>query len=79
MATDCFTYKEEVMNEEFRLFTSFESAYKRLEEIKDYRRFLIEQISIYGENVTAKEMLKNLTKEEVDSRNNMLEYFKEHN
>lgn len=66
------------MNEEFRLFTSFESAYKRLEEIKDYRRFLIEQISIYGENVTAKEMLKKLTKEEVDSRNNMLEYFKEH-
>lgn len=66
------------MNEEFRLFTSFESAYKRLEEIKDYRRFLIEQISIYGENVTAKEMLKNLTKEEVDSRNNMLEYFKKH-
>lgn len=66
------------MNEEFRLFTSFESAYKRLEEIKDYRRFLIEQISIYGENVTAKEMLKQLTKEEVDSRNNMLEYFKKH-
>ena len=66
------------MNEEFRLFTSFESAYKRLEEIKDYRRFLIEQISIYGENVTAKEMLKKLTQEEVDSRNNMLEYFKEH-
>ena len=66
------------MNEEFRLFTSFESAYKRLEEIKDYRRFLIEQISIYGENVTAKEMLKKLTQEEVDSRNNILEYFKEH-
>lgn len=66
------------MNEEFRLFTSFESAYKRLEEIKDYRRFLIEQISIYGENVTAKEILKQLTKEEVDSRNNMLEYFKKH-
>ena len=66
------------MNEEFRLFTSFESAYKRLEEIKDYRRFLIEQISIYGEDVTAKEMLKQLTKEEVDSRNNMLEYFKKH-
>lgn len=66
------------MNEEFRLFTSFESAYKRLEEIKDYRRFLIEQISIYGEDVTAKEMLKKLTQEEVDSRNNMLEYFKEH-
>lgn len=67
------------MNEEFRLFTSFESAYKRLEEIKNYRTFLIGQISIYGENVTAKEMLKQLTNEEVDSRNNMLEYFKEHN
>ena len=67
------------MNEEFRLFTSFESAYKRLEKIKDYRRFLIEQISIYGENVPAKEMLKQLTKEEVDSRNNMLEYFKGRN
>lgn len=66
------------MNEEFRLFTSFESAYKRLEEIKNYRTFLIGQISIYGENVTAKEMLKKLTQEEVDSRNNMLEYFKEH-
>lgn len=66
------------MNEEFRLFTSFESAYKRLEEIKCYRSFLIEQISIYGEDITLKEVLRKLTKEEVESRNNMLEYFKEH-
>lgn len=64
------------MNEEYRLFESFGSAYKRLDEITSLTKFVRLQISMYGDNVTAKEILRKLNDEKCGIMNNLLEFFK---
>ena len=75
--SDIKPYKEEnKMNEEYRLFESFGSAYKRLDEITSLTKFVRLQISMYGENVTAKDILRKLIDEKCGIMNNLLEFLK---
>lgn len=64
------------MSEEYRLFESFGHAYKRIDEITSLTKFVRLQISMYGENITAKEILSKLNKEKCSTTSNMLEFFK---
>ena len=51
------------MNEEYRMFASMQEAYKRIDEITSLTKFVILQISMYGENITANEILRKLNDE----------------
>lgn len=64
------------MSEEYRLFESFGHAYKRIDEISSLREFVKLQISMYGEKITAKEILHKLNDEQCGIMNNLLEFFK---
>lgn len=64
------------MNEEYRMFASMKEAYKRIDEITSLTKFVRLQISMYGENVTAKEILRKLNDEKSGIMNNLLEFFK---
>lgn len=64
------------MSEEYRLFESFGHEYKRIDEITSLREFIKLQISMYGENTTAKDMLHRLNNEQCDIMNNLLEILK---
>jgi hypothetical protein len=64
------------MNEEYRMFDSMKEAYKRLDEITSLTKFVRLQISMYGENVTAKEILRKLNDEKCGIMNNLLEFLK---
>jgi hypothetical protein len=64
------------MNEEYRMFDSMKEAYKRLDEISSLREFVKLQISMYGEKITAKEILHKLNDEQCGIMNNLLEFFK---
>lgn len=64
------------MNEEYRMFDSMKEAYKRLDEITSLREFVKLQISMYGENTTAKDMLHRLNNEQCGIMNNLLEFLK---
>lgn len=64
------------MNEEYRMFASMQEAYKRIDEISSLREFVKLQISMYGEKITAKEILHKLNDEQCGIMNNLLEFFK---
>lgn len=64
------------MNEEYRMFDSMKEAYKRLDEITSLTKFVRLQISMYGEKITAKEILHKLNDEQCGIMNNLLEFFK---
>jgi hypothetical protein len=64
------------MNEEYRMFDSMKEAYKRLDEISSLTKFVRLQISMYGENVTAKDILRKLNDEKCGIMNNLLEFLK---
>lgn len=64
------------MNKEYQMFTSMQEAYKRIDEISSLTKFVRLQISMYGENVTAKEILRKLNYEKCGIMNNLLEFFK---
>ena len=64
------------MNEEYRMFASMQEAYKRIDEITSLTKFVRLQISMYGENITAKEILHKLNDEQCGIMNNLLEFFK---
>lgn len=64
------------MNEEYRMFASMQEAYKRIDEISSLREFVKLQISMYGEKITAKEILHKLNYEQCGIMNNLLEFFK---
>lgn len=64
------------MSEEYRLFESFGHAYKRIDEISSLREFVKLQISMYGEKITAKEILHKLNDEQCGIMNNLLEFLK---
>ena len=64
------------MNEEYRMFASMQEAYKRLDEITSLTKFVILQISMYGENITANEILRKLNEEKCGIMNNLLEFLK---
>lgn len=64
------------MNEEYRMFASMQEVYKRLDEISSLTKLVRLQISMYGENVTAKEILRKLNDEQCGIMNNLLEFFK---
>lgn len=64
------------MNEEYRMFDSMKEAYKRLDEISSLREFVKLQISMYGEKITAKEILHKLNDEQCGIMNNLLEFLK---
>jgi hypothetical protein len=64
------------MNEEYRMFDSMKEAYKRLDEISSLREFVKLQISMYGEKITAKEILHKLNDEKCGIMNNLLEFLK---
>ena len=64
------------MNEEYRMFVSMQEAYKRIDEITSLTKFVRFQISMYGENVTAKDILRKLNDEKSGIMNNLLEFFK---
>ena len=64
------------MNEEYRMFTSMQEAYKRIDEITSLTKFVILQISMYGENITANEILRKLNEEKCGIMNNLLEFLK---
>ena len=64
------------MKEEYRMFASMQDAYKRIDEITSLTKFVRLQISMYGENVTAKEILRKLNDEKCGIMNNLLEFFK---
>ena len=64
------------MNEEYQMFDSMKEAYKRIDEISSLRKFVRLQISMYGENITAIEMIRKLNEEQCGIMNNLLEFFK---
>ncbi len=64
------------MNEEYRMFDSMKEAYKRLDEISSLREYVKLQIGMYGENTTAKDMLRKLNDEKCGIMNNLLEFLK---
>jgi hypothetical protein len=64
------------MNEEYRMFASMKEAYKRIDEITSLTKFVRLQISMYGENVTAKDILLKLNEEKCGIMNNLLEFLK---
>lgn len=64
------------MNEEYRMFASMKEAYKRLDEISSLIQFVRLQISMYGEEVTANEILRKLNDEKCGIMNNLLEFLK---
>lgn len=64
------------MNEEYRMFASMQEAYKRLDEITSLTKFVRLQISMYGENVTANDILRKLNDEKCGIMNNLLEFLK---
>ena len=64
------------MNEEYRMFDSMKEAYKRLDEITSLTKFVRLQISMYGENVTANDILRKLNDEKCGIMNNLLEFLK---
>ena len=64
------------MNEEYRMFASMQEAYKRLDEISSLKKFVRLQISMYGEEVTAIEILRKLNEEQCGIMNNLLEFLK---
>lgn len=64
------------MNEEYRMFASMQEAYKRIDEITSLTKFVILQISMYGENITANEILRKLNEEKCGIMNNLLEFLK---
>ncbi len=64
------------MNEEYRMFASMKEAYKRLDEITSLTKFVRLQISMYGNNVTANEILRKLNDEKCGIMNNLLEFLK---
>lgn len=64
------------MNEEYQIFDSMKEAYKRIDEISSLRKFVRLQISMYGENITAIEMIRKLNEEQCGIMNNLLEFFK---
>ena len=64
------------MNKEYQMFTSMQEAYKRLDEMSSLTKFIRLQIDMYGDNVTAKEILRKLNDEQCGIMNNMLEFFK---
>lgn len=64
------------MNEEYQMFTSMQEAYRRLDEITSLINFVRLQISMYGNNVTANEILHRLNDEKCGIMNNLLEFFK---
>ena len=64
------------MNEEYQMFTSTQEAYRRIDEISSLTKFVRLQISMYGEHVTAKEILRKLNDEKCGIMNNLLEFFK---
>ena len=64
------------MNEEYQMFTSMQEAYRRLDEITSLIKFVRLQISMYGENTTANEILRKLNDENCGIMNNLLEFLK---
>lgn len=64
------------MNEEYRMFASMQEAYKRLDEISSLKKFVRLQISMYGEEITAIEILRKLNVEQCGIMNNLLEFLK---
>lgn len=64
------------MNEEYQIFTSIQEAYKRIDEIMSLTKFVRLQISMYGEEVTAIEILRKLNEEQCGIMNNLLEFLK---
>lgn len=64
------------MNEEYRMFASMQEAYKRIDEITSLIKFVRLQISMYGENTTANEILRKLNEEKCGIMNNLLEFLK---
>ena len=64
------------MNEEYQMFTSMQEAYRRLDEISSLRKFVMLQISMYGEEITAIEILRKLNVEQCGIMNNLLEFLK---
>lgn len=65
------------MNEEFRLYGSFQCAFKRIEEIEKLMEFLDKEIDIYGRRTTLFETRERLMKEFVTAKTNILNYFRE--
>ena len=64
------------MNEEYRMFESIKEAYQRLDGISTLREFVKLQIDMYGENTTAKDMLRRLNDEQCGIMVKLLEFFK---
>ena len=65
------------MDEEYRWFYDFQAAYARLAEIEKLEKFLELEISMYGSDCTLGETRKRLNEEYVNTKRNMLNYFKE--
>ena len=64
------------MNEEYRMFESIKEAYQRLDGISTLREFVKLQIDMYGENTTAKDMLRRLNDEQCGIMVKLLDFFK---
>lgn len=64
------------MNEEFQMFASMQHAYKRIDEISSLNYFVKQQIDMYGEDITAKEILTKLNNEKSCIIENILDFLK---
>ena len=64
------------MNEEYRMFESMKEAYQRLDGISTLREHVKLQIDMYGENTTAKDILRRLNNEQCGIMVNLLNFFK---
>lgn len=65
------------MNEEYRLYDSFQHAFNRVNEIEKLIEYLESEISIRGGSITLYELRERLIKDCMNIRRNLLNYFKE--